>query len=279
MPLLPPAFLYTVVALGIASQDGNVNYNATGFMVGYPTGVTGQNGVMNYWVFLVTNRHVWDSFIRSKETLRVRFNKHLDNGSNVYNLDVTDTDHWTLHPDEQVDVAVCRIDAERLNFDGIKYGFFQDEQHALTRNQLWAWGISEGDGCFVLGFPMGMAGEDKNYPIVRQGVIARIRDWFDGNNRSFMVDASIFPGNSGGPVLLKPEMTSIQGTNATLNCSLIGMVSAYVPYTESAVSQQTGRTRMIAEENSGLGMVVPYDLIQDTIRLGIRKIFEQSYEA
>ena len=40
------------------------------------------------------------------------------------------------------------------------------------------------------------------------------------------------------------------------------MVSGYIPYQDVAVSQQTGRRRIIFEENSGLGKVVPYDAIQ-----------------
>ena len=82
-----------------------------------------------------------------------------------------------------------------------------------------------------------------------------------------MIDASVFPGNSGGPVLLKPEVTRIQGTKANERCGLIGMVSSYLPYKEIAICTQTERPRMIFEENSGLGVVVPHDLIQETVKV------------
>ena len=120
--------------------------------------------------------------------------------------------------------------------------------------------------------PLGEAGDERNYAIVRQGVIARARDWIRGNASTFLIDASVFPGNSGGPVLLKPEPVSVPGTKPNNRCGLIGMVSAYIPYREIAVSTQTDRPRMIFEENSGLGVVVPHDLIHETVKSAVDKL-------
>ena len=50
------------------------------------------------------------------------------------------------------------------------------------------------------------------------------------------------------------------------------MVSAYIPYQEIAVSTQTDRPRMIFEENSGLGVVVPHDAITETIKAAVGKL-------
>lgn len=49
-------------------------------------------------------------------------------------------------------------------------------------------------------------------------------------------------------------------------------LSSYLPYQEIAVSQQTGRPRMIFEENSGLGVVVPCDIINETVEIAIDKL-------
>src|ERR1019366_8874960 len=57
-----------------------------------------------------------------------------------------------------------------------------------------------------LGFPLQLVGGERNYVIVRHGTIARIGDMLAGTNKNFLVDTFIFPGNSGGPVILKPEM-------------------------------------------------------------------------
>lgn len=270
MALIPPFFLNTVVALGLQSEDGSIVYNATGFLYGRPTGQTNESGRKTYNVFLVTNRHVFQQAIQRSDILHARFNKLMETGSNMYEIGLKGAS-WTVHPDPAVDVAVLSINPSVLESDGIEFDFFQADNHVFTLEQARDSEISEGDGVFVLGFPLGQAGEERNYAIVRQGIIARAQDWLKGNSRTFLIDASIFPGNSGGPVLTKPDSIAIKGTKSNTRCGLIGMVSSYLPYQEVAVSQQTGRTRMIFEENSGLGVVVPNDVIKEAIIAALEK--------
>ena len=99
--------------------------------------------------------------------------------------------------------------------------------------------FSEGNEVIVLGFPMGLAGKEQNYVIARQGIIARIGDLLDGHSKSFLIDSSIFPGNSGGPVIAKPTLFTIRGGDTLPYAKLIGMVSAYLPYEDIAYSLQT----------------------------------------
>ena len=271
MALIPPLFLNTVVALGDQTADSAVKYTATGFLYGHPASFADENGQKQYYVFLVTNRHVFQQAANRGGILHARFNKLHEEGTNTYSVKLEDAS-WTVHPDPEADVAVLRISPERIKADGIEYFFFGGDEHALTLEQARANEVSEGDGVFVLGFPLGEAGNERNYVIVRQGIIARSQHWLKGNARTFLIDASIFPGNSGGPVLLKPELASIRGTKANNRCSLIGMVSAYLPYQEVAVSQQTGRPRMIFEENSGLARVVPHSVIQEAVEVAVKKL-------
>ena len=189
----------------------------------------------------------------------------------MYEISLRDSS-WTVHPNPEADIAVLSINPERIKADGIEYFFFQADKHALSLEQARINELSEGDGVFVLGFPLGEAGDQRNYAIVRQGIIARVQHWLKGNAHTFMIDASIFPGNSGGPVLLKPEIASIEGTKSNNRCSLIGMVSQYLPYQEYAISEQTGRRRMMFEENSGLGIVVPHNVIQETVKIARDKL-------
>src|SRR5262249_34216763 len=126
-------------------------------------------------------------------------------------------------------------------------------------------GIAAGDGVFVLGFPMNLAGEQRNYVIVRQGCIARISEMIEEATTTFMIDATVFPGNSGGPVVLKPEAIAITRTQAQPNAMLIGMVTQYRPYTDVAISQQTKQPRILFQENSGLADVLPIDYVEEAI--------------
>ena len=110
--------------------------------------------------------------------------------------------------------------------------------------------MSEGDFIYVLGFPMGIMAPDRQYVISRTGIIARLRDALERPNNDFMIDSMIFPGNSGGPVINKPEIISIEGTNSVSSPYLIGIVASYLTYyTDTTVSKQTGQSRLVFEEN------------------------------
>ena len=263
MALIHRFFLDTVVALGVPGSNGVVEFTATGFLYGYPVGKD-EKGTQNYWVFLVTNRHV----ISDDIDLWVRFNSPMDVPPKPYPLPTgnsSGTIHWTFHPDPDVDVAVLVIDAIGGSLKDVKLSFMREDVHAASLEKLRQGKFSEGNEVFVLGYPLGLAGDEQNYVIVRHGIVARIRDWYENAAKSFLIDSSVFPGNSGGPVLAKPTLYTYG--EAITDAKLIGMVSGYLPYEDVAWSRQTGRPKLISEENSGLATVVPIDSIQETISI------------
>jgi S1-C subfamily serine protease len=170
------------------------------------------------------------------------------------------------HPDPSVDVSVIPINGEYLRSEHLKSAFFANDKHVADRAKMTEIGTSIGDGLYVLGFPMGISGTIlRNYVIARRGSIARISDVLDSSTKTFLIDAFVFPGNSGGPVVSAVSVVAIGGTKAQSTAYLIGIVKGYVPYDDVAVSQQTGRPRLLSEENSGLAEVIPVDYINETI--------------
>ena len=107
-------------------------------------------------------------------------------------------------------------------------------------------------------------GANRNYPVLRRGTIAWVQPALEKLTPEFLVDALIFPGNSGGPVLRQC------GGSAAGEICLIGMVKGYLPYSDVASSRQTGRPRVTFEENSGLAVVIPVDEIDRTISEHLR---------
>ena len=89
----------------------------------------------------------------------------------------------------------------------------------------------------------------------RRGTIAWVQPALEKLTPEFLIDAFIFPGNSGGPVLRQCARS------AAGEICLIGMVKGYLPYSGVASSRQTGRPRVTFEENSGLAGVIPVDEI------------------
>lgn len=263
MALIPPFFLDCVVAIGFVTAD-EVRYAATGFLVGHLTQNAPEVQDRKYRLYLVTNRHVF----KGRNVAKLRFNPSGNLPAKVYDLPLIDADgkpQWHGYPDEGVDVAVQSINAELLQKDGIQFSFFASDLHILPFTKAGDEGLSEGDSVFVLGFPLGQVGVERNYVIVRQGAIARVRDALAGSSQEFLLDASIFPGNSGGPVVTRPEAIAIEGTKSLSKAWLVGVVSGYVPYQDVAISVQTNRPRVMFEENSGMATVIPIDRALDAI--------------
>ena len=126
--------------------------------------------------------------------------------------------------------------------------------------------IREGDDVFLLGFPLslGVMAPPGVRPIVRTGTVSLKK-----NDETYLIDANVFPGNSGSPVFFKP--CPIQFTPQGLQMGpmrppkLIGVVTSYVPYRDVAISQQTGRARIEFEENSGLGSVLSMGFVRELL--------------
>jgi S1-C subfamily serine protease len=169
-------------------------------------------------------------------------------------------------PDPDIDLAAMRIQYPILKAANLKVEFIPNDQTAVSRDEMKARGIAAGDDVFVLGFPLGLNGKQRNYLTVRQGIIARVNDMLDGSSKTFLIDSFAFPGNSGGSVILKPELFSVVGTPAQRQAVLVGMALSYQPYIERAISEQTKRPRVTFETNSGLATVLPVNYIDDAIK-------------
>ncbi len=225
-----------------------------------------------YSIFFVTNRHVLQDV---QGLVILRFNPSQGGEAKEFEFPVTDDKGplWVAHPKAEIDVAVVPLQAKIFRDAGIvPITLFRDDKDILFLDDIEAQNLCEGDGIFLLGFPMQLVGEGRNYAIVRSGGIARIQDCLHERAYTFLVDASNFPGNSGGPVISKPEAASIGETKPVKSSKVIGIVSGYIPYQEVAVSKQTGRSRIIFEENSGLAIVAPMGLVRETVELAQKTI-------
>ena len=296
---IPPFYLDCVVAIGyrvvekkeIDGEEKEVEKwvaVATGFLYGDFLEKASETE-STYRIYMVTNRHVLE-IVEDVEKRRVfdrlsehgavededkdkilkafiRLNPKDSEPAKEFVIELRKPDgarNWFPHPES--DVAVVVINPKVLTEAGIEFNYFRSEQHVADRAKASELGVSEGDGVFVLGFPMGLVGGERNFVLVRTGAIARIRDALAGAREEFLVDAFVFPGNSGGPVVTKTEIAAIRGTKPLRVAYLIGVVKSYVPYRDVAVSQQTRRPRVIFEENSGLASVIPIDFVKEVIK-------------
>lgn len=268
---IPPFFADAVVAIGryeprVSGQPPEWVAEASGFFYGVAQDKETDPAKHMYMVYLVTNHHVLVS--QTQIVLRLNSVKATDlvKEMSIALKDERGNDTWTSHPNPAIDISVVRVNAHLLRDQSLQSDFFESDHTAADRAKLKEIGISIGDGIFVLGFPMGLSGTaQRNYVIARQGCIARISDVLDGAGNAFLIDALIFPGNSGGPVVSATNLNAIDGTKRQDHAYLIGVVRAYLPYRDVAFSQQTGQAMMVSQENSGLPEVVPIDYVNETI--------------
>ena len=260
MASIPPFFADAVVAIGYEQQNGQILWGASGFF--YFHTLKDDQGR----VYLVTNKHV----LEGKDKVLLRINPKALGKPKGYVLNLINQSPgqvlWRGHRIKKVDVAVIPVNFNLFKAEDLSVSYFHDSKHTLNTKEMEKDGQSDGDSIYALGFPVTLVGDKSNSVIVRSGTIARIRDTLKLPTEPFLVDTTVFPGNSGGPVINKPELIAIKGTKTIDKASLIGIVASYVPYRDVAVSRQTQNVRVVFEENSGLSNVFSVDCIQTIIR-------------
>ncbi len=258
MPVLTQAHLDSVVAIECVEgvdDDGNPRYGplGSGVLVGRPVPPEDlkeepSGSGKPYYVFLVTNWHVVEGHKEVFAKMNAggaaqRFRLNFENEKGPL---------WFSYGDFDVAVTFMKVSAlheKEAEFKAVPEMFW------LTLDQMKEEGIGLGDPVVACGFPMGLSGTLKKFAIVRAGAIARLDEEILDEDGYYLLDCSIFPGNSGGPVFDRPDRTSGQVPR------LIGIVSGYLPYEDVAISTQTRKPRVTFEENSGLAAVVPVDAI------------------
>jgi hypothetical protein len=119
--------------------------------------------------------------------------------------------------------------------------------------------LTIGDDLLISGYPTSLSWENSglptNIPLFRKGIIATT--YYRKN--IIIIDCPAYPGNSGGPVLLKFT------ENRKTEYKVIGVISKFIPYVQR---WENVRDRLRHEEyhNSGFTSVVAMDEVYDLIK-------------
>lgn len=128
---------------------------------------------------------------------------------------------WTQHPNR--DVAVMEVVApEAFARAAIPLGWLADE------NAFDAWQVGPADELLSLGFPRGLSANRAGFPILRVGRIASYPLSPVSAFPTFLLDFTVFPGNSGGPVFWTPSARTRPGSNEPENAFIAGLLSQEV---------------------------------------------------
>jgi hypothetical protein len=251
--------------------------------LGYPVSISlsdGTKGTGFYlntesFIYLVTAKHVL--FKKPSFTLKAPVATLLsygrdpsDSSQNIILLNVQEmfeTQNLRFH--DIHDVAVGRI-GKAVKKDNPKilqlYSWAIEKSQSKTgivgvsiKNTKKLSEVLISNDVFVFGYPSSIGIKqipqiDYNRPLLRKGIVAGISP----TDRSIIIDAAIYGGNSGGPVI------QVEPSGFEIKLFLIGLVSQFVPYAEEWLNRQYGYSN-IGISNSGYAVVVPVDSILEVV--------------
>ena len=247
-----------VVPIGVKQADSTTAWIGTGFLVVRRSSL----GQLN--PFLISNKHVL-----SASTELCYAMKEIDS-DNVKILSVNTKDKegnamFRIHSNPQVDIAVIPLDADYIRSEKVVFPAFDIDNNAMTSSELRKAGVDDGALVYMLGFTLGLVNASSKAPICRLGCISRMSESQINEQFSILVDIQNFPGNSGSPIILRPELISVDGMRPFNQSVLVGIVHSYIPYQDQLRSVQTQQIVEVRSENSGIALVHPVEFIRDVV--------------
>jgi|SRR5690606_3595897 len=165
------------------------------------TGFFYHSGTCEYFV---TNKHVVE------DALLIRFHIHQANEESPQYVLLdkrkfieTTLNHWTLHPNTEVDLAYIPVSCFLTNnsSDDLVNFYVPLQSTNIPDDELVSRFSSVMDVAMI-GYPDGLWDEYNGLPIIRQGVTASHASLsFDGRD-DVILDIACFPGSSGSPIIL-----------------------------------------------------------------------------
>jgi S1-C subfamily serine protease len=247
-PVAAPVWDLTVglinatVQLDQAQGDGTRTVG-TGFLIQAPR----PDGTSR--VVLVTAAHVFDRM--PAEEARIGWRIAQDNGDWKFDpqpLRIRDRDSAPLwYQVEGRDVAVMEIVApEAFARAAIPLAWLADT------DSFEAWQVGPGDELLSLGFPRGLSANRAGFPILRVGRVASWPLSPVAAFPTFLLDFTVFPGNSGGPVFWTPTARRRPGAVEPTHPFIAGLLTQEVK---------------IKDEQLDIGIVTHSRFIRDAITL------------
>lgn len=162
---------------------------------------------------LVSNWHVVENarvghFVMTVRTPKVESPPQLER----FDLDRFES-RWIRHPDHDVDLAVMPFGPilnEAKRSGAPLANVVLDAEAIPSRPELDA--LPTIEDVVMIGYPIGLADDVNNRPIVRKGITATPPRIDYRGRREFLIDIACFGGSSGSPVFLFQQATTIVGT-------------------------------------------------------------------
>lgn len=236
----------------------------TGFVINYKT----TDGLMP---MLVTNKHVFGD--SSQVTFRMVAAKNDAPSARATQISVTGVvaeETWVGHPDEAVDIAVMPFVAVTNAMTSIGAApYYRPFSAETLLTQAQAEELDAIEQVLFIGYPNGLFDTSSWTPIVRRGQTATpiYNDY--RAQPSFLIDASVFPGSSGSPVVIYDKgmyVTRDGTTNIGSRFFLVGVVAAvHTREVRGQIVFTQGTPTAAFDDMIDLGIVYKAGAIQETV--------------
>lgn len=255
---------FTTVYIAGRGQTGQ--WTGTGFVVRYEIDA----GTVDV---LVTNKHV----LAGAAELDVRFVQAGEDGQplpQATQTTITDfgSESWLGHPDDEVDVAAMFLGpvVNQMHEQG-RSPFYKAFSADLMLTSLKADDLDALESVTFVGYPNGLFDTQSFLPIARRGQTATPIQANYRGAPAFLIDASVFGGSSGSPVILFDRglyQTREGGTVVGSRLILLGVLAAvHVRQTGGVVQDLPTRQIAVFDEALDLGIVFKASAIHESVEL------------
>jgi hypothetical protein len=163
---------------------------------------------------------------------------------------------WTRHPTQDVALLVivppAKADLPKLSVDLL-----------ASDDDLKKYRIHPGDVLTYLGYPHQVEANEAGFPVLRNGPVASFPLVPTRTNKTFLLSANIFEGDSGGPVYLADPKRSLPGKDRPEEVRLIlGLVTGQL-FIDEEMKLLYGNMKV--RHRLGLAIVVQASFIRETL--------------
>ena len=198
---------------------------------------------------LITAGHVFDRM--PSVSARIGYRVQAQDGVWRYDpqaLKIRDGDHplWVKHPGRDIAAIVVQAPPAFVKAAIPLAWLAKDDTFS-------AYNLGPGDEMMALGFPRGLSANPAGFPILRSGRVASYPLAPASAFPTFLMDFSVFPGNSGGPVFMAQGARRRPGASETQEVQFIAGI----------LTQQVE----LSGERLEIGIVTHAKYIRETIAL------------
>jgi hypothetical protein len=267
------AMLFSTVRVETTGPSGGGTGTAFGFV--YTQG-------NNNWPFFVTNKHV----VAGAASGRLIFNADRGGQPSLGDrVEITIADFergWFGHPNPSIDIAVmpCQPILQQAQDQG-RPVYFVPIPHTAIPPDAVLQELGAIEEILFVGYPIGIHDRVNLLPVVRRGVTATPLQVDYEGRPVFLIDASVFPGSSGSPVVICNQggFATRHGFAVGSRFMLLGVVSqVLVDHQDNAVQFVPIPTNVVpivrSHQMVDLGVVYKSRVVLETVEACLKAIGE-----